>query len=431
MIIGQCLVTVALEPSGLDIDSSRPNGMAGLEALSVFNKPVFEAYEELSALVRQKRGSEVAQAFARPQRVDATLTWTTDLPGQVRRWIDLSPTERAGLEAERQRVGEALAGLVLELARGGPNTQAGNFGQILYAALEIPGPDRLFVVGDAVVLTFWGFRYADGVRFEPLAPVPPPPQPPPPKPPLLAPPMPTSGPRSTRRWLPLLLGGLVPAVLLGIGLTVWWHPDPSASIPTPAQTPPPIVSPPGEAPPKVEFTQTSPAPKPPVPVLKTDAPVETPSAVLPPVPAPDLPAQRWEHQDLSMLEGCWVLGKDYQTTYVMENEPGKSAGKQNVLAERLCLNANGKGRLETSSVIVSGPLDGNKVVCHLPVSARFDESGALVAQIARRRCTGNFTTLRNTYICRRQDNGTALCDGRLSDERNLWFRREGSEATPP
>ena len=110
MTSGQCLATASL---------------AGLEALSVFNKPVFEAYEELSALVRQKRGRAVAQVFARPQRADTTLTWMTDLSGPTRRWIDLSHTERMELDIERQRIGEALTDLVVELTRSGPNTQCG------------------------------------------------------------------------------------------------------------------------------------------------------------------------------------------------------------------------------------------------------------------------------------------------------------------
>ena len=417
MTSGQCLATASL---------------AGLEALSVFNKPVFEAYEELSALVRQKRGRAVAQVFARPQRADTTLTWMTDLSGPTRRWIDLSHTERMELDIERQRIGEALTDLVVELTRSGPNTQAGNFGQILYAALEVPGPKHLFVVGDAIVLTFWGFRHTDNVRFEPLSPLPTPTESSSP-----ITPRPASGTRSTRQWLSFL-GGRVIAGLLGIGLIVGliaeWHPEPSP--PSPSLPPAPVAPLPGAALPKGESQPTSSAPEPPAPMLKptpmlkTDAPMETPSSPLSPAPPPDLPAQRWEHKDIAMLTGCWVLGKDYQTTYVMENEPGKIAGKQNVLAERLCLNANGKGRLETSSIIVSGPLDGNKVACRLPVSASFDESGALVAQIARRRCSGHFVTLPDTYVCRRQDNGTALCDGRLSDERNLWFRREGSRANP-
>ena len=108
----------------------------GLDALSVFNKPVFEAHAELIGLVRQRRGPIAADAFAWPEQEGDHLAWITDLPGAPRRWTDLLPHEQADFDAARLSLGGALGGLVAELMQSGPNTRFGNFGQMLQAGVR-------------------------------------------------------------------------------------------------------------------------------------------------------------------------------------------------------------------------------------------------------------------------------------------------------
>ncbi len=449
--------------------------LVGLEALAVFNKPVFEAHAELIGLVRQRRGPLAADAFAGPEWEGDHLVWTTDLPGTPRRWADLSLTEQAGFDAGRLSLGETLGGLVAELMRSGPNTRFGNFGQMLHAATEIPGPEHLFVVGDALVLTFWGFRSAGGSRFDPFAPGLTPVEPPP-RPPSAAP-----SSRFGRR-LPWLLRPLLVLTLMATGMMAWWlwppsAPSPSHAVavstppvePDPAQTPAapnspppsPLPSPatpkPSEAPPPVLQPPEVPAPRieePVPPVLEApvspvapEAPVDEPPLPQhrPPPPAPppappaspspatpsssaspplapqvDLPKDRWDHNDLTMMEGCWILGRAYITTYDIN---GVQAGLQKVHAQRLCFDSSGHGSVTEIMEGLSGPEAGQTVECSALLSGHFEPGGSFTAYHNPGRCSNRFQLHPNSYRCFRQNDGTALCNGEKTGQRQMWFRR--------
>ncbi len=150
--------------------SSAP--LKGLDALVVFDRPVYESYEQIAGVVAQRLGPQHAAVFARPELADGQVRWWADLPGPARRWSELGAAERARLEPTRLQLGEEIARLTADLSRAGINTPKGNLSQILHAALEVPGIEHLYVVDDQPVLTFWGFRGAGGDGVNGLAPLP-------------------------------------------------------------------------------------------------------------------------------------------------------------------------------------------------------------------------------------------------------------------
>jgi hypothetical protein len=140
-----------------------------LAALTAFNRPVFQAHDELIRCVTQWQGTQTASVFARPSLVGTQLQWSTDLPGDIVQAGRISKPERAAFQAECNRIGEALSALVLELAKSGVNTRSGNLAEILRAALVVPAPAFLFIVGGKPVLTFWGFTTQDGTSLQALS----------------------------------------------------------------------------------------------------------------------------------------------------------------------------------------------------------------------------------------------------------------------
>src|SRR5262249_9176566 len=100
------------------------------------------------------------------------------------------------------------------------------------------------------------------------------------------------------------------------------------------------------------------APPPPPP------PPPPPRPASPPSPPPSLPAARWERGDLGMLDGCWRLGRETQSTI------GYGYGRSEmcrVLAGRICFGQNGTGRRETTAICPSS----GTVSCVASVNARF------------------------------------------------------------
>ena len=92
-------------------------GVAGLEAVTAFNRPVFQDYGEIVATVRQRLGDQAAGLFARPVLAGDRISWFTDRPGEIRRWLDPAPADRAALEPARAALDGQLAGLVSEFRR--------------------------------------------------------------------------------------------------------------------------------------------------------------------------------------------------------------------------------------------------------------------------------------------------------------------------
>jgi hypothetical protein len=365
-------------------------GVAGLEAVTAFNRPVFQAYAEIVAAVRQRLGDQAASLFARPQLAGDTVAWFTDRPGDIRRWQDLGPAERAAFEPTRTTLDGQLRGLAANLTASGINTREGNLAHVLEAALLAPGLEHLYLVGGQPVLAFWGFRGAGQQGLSPLrAPLPEPPAAPPPLPPPR---------RGLWPWLLALL-----ALLLLALLTWWFWPRP--------EPPPPAPAPPTE---KVEPAAPPPQPAPQPP---PQPPVSQPP---PPPPKADIPKSRWDARDLSLLEGCWVLGHDGPAQSY--DAQGRAVERGITRAGEICFDAQGNGSRSSVQEFSWG-----HILCQAPVTTTFDNEGRIVSRQPGVACTGDqkSTWLPRTMVCTRRNDSVADCvDHNPYEDNRFEFRRK-------
>jgi hypothetical protein len=151
-------------------------------------------------------------------------------------------------------------------------------------------------------------------------------------------------------------------------------------------------------------------PEPPKPPPVVQAPPPPPK----PPPAP-LPADRWAQKDLSMLEGCWRLGRDTRGSISGRSEPC------DVKAGRICFGANGSGQRQSTA---NCPGTGT-ITCAAPITARFGNDSTLNTTQPPVSCTptrAQWTGPPNALNCRRISDTLALCRDGLNFE--YEFRRE-------
>lgn len=166
-------------------------------------------------------------------------------------------------------------------------------------------------------------------------------------------------------------------------------------------------------------------PKPPPPPLvlpqQASAPRPQQTAQLKPPPPPpkpaDLPKDRWDAKDLSVLEGCWTLGRE---TVSDHGERDGSHSLCRVLAGRICFGNDGRGTRSFQQICPPG--SGGSGACAAAITARFDGAGNLKTQQPRVSCTNFFWNSEpNALTCRRVSDSVANCrDGQGFD---LEFRR--------
>ena len=132
--------------------------------------------------------------------------------------------------------------------------------------------------------------------------------------------------------------------------------------------------------------------------------------------------EKWDKHDISMLEGCWVLGQTYISGY-MNREGGPRVGDRKVFAEKLCFNKGGRGRQFIKHLLISGPGAGNRTECTIPIIAKFSGSNEVVFETERKNC-GNFIYLRNSVVCVYQTVVQARCKGVYKESDWRIFRRE-------
>jgi hypothetical protein len=142
--------------------------------------------------------------------------------------------------------------------------------------------------------------------------------------------------------------------------------------------------------------------------LQCPIPREVVSAPPPPTPPPpraDLPEDRWNRRDLSMLEGCW---KRYTNMSI------RNVQTQRVLPARdweICFDADGHGR--QTIVLDSGARCSNDLAAH------FNGDGTLEfeqpARCAFDRDTGVAELFRTRTICRRESDIEASCEATTTE----------------
>ena len=157
-----------------------------------------------------------------------------------------------------------------------------------------------------------------------------------------------------------------------------------------------------------QMAELKPPPPPPPP---------PPPKVEPPKPPPPLPADRWAKKDLSVLQGCWQLGRDATSDYA-------SGGRKEmcvVKAGRICFDGNGGGQREATTTC---PTVGT-IRCVAPIRAVFGADGSLHTTQPRVTCNPSTTVWngpQNSLTCQRRSDTLATCnDGDYNHE----FRKTG------
>jgi hypothetical protein len=134
---------------------------------------------------------------------------------------------------------------------------------------------------------------------------------------------------------------------------------------------------------------------------------------------PALPAARWSKGDLTVLKGCWVLGRDVSMVHTFAD-----GRKEAILAKagRICFGDDGNGMHEQNTVGPSGEWH-----CRAPISARFWANGTLTTKQPRVLCEGSppVQWAATTLSCHRESDSLAVCVATdRSGRTRVEFRRE-------
>jgi hypothetical protein len=137
---------------------------------------------------------------------------------------------------------------------------------------------------------------------------------------------------------------------------------------------------------------------------------------------PSFPVDRWARKDISILEGCWVLG---HPVTVARGDLGNPVREENCTrtAGRICFDKKGAGRHESTTTC---PIAGT-FRCSAPISARFDDDGTIHTTQASVQCSDVVTRwLPYEHTCRRINDNLAVCRSSSFPgfpSRELEFRR--------
>lgn len=143
-----------------------------------------------------------------------------------------------------------------------------------------------------------------------------------------------------------------------------------------------------------------------LPPRPPEPPPEPPKPPPPPPKKADLPEDKWQKKDLSVLEGCWVLGRDSESTLATGGGMVRGVNR----AGRMCFDKNGGGTRESTQEFPGYP----RLVCSAPVRAVFSDDGRLKTtqppvpcEPRSRGVTWNGPP--NALDCVRQSDTLALC----------------------
>ena len=127
----------------------------------------------------------------------------------------------------------------------------------------------------------------------------------------------------------------------------------------------------------------------------------------PPKPPPAVPAERWDKKDLSLLQGCWRLGRDGTTR--LTKPDGTFIEECAVKAGTICFGSDGKGRREATQ---DCPSTGRSR-CVAPITARFGDDGFLPTKQPQVMCEPPvqywWGSPRNDLTCRRVSDDLVMC----------------------
>ena len=227
----------------------------GVRPLGVRGEPLHAVAGQLLAVIRRRLGSGTAELLADPQLRESGdgIDWYAQRDGQVRRFGDLSDSERADLLARAESRLESIRGLGTQLEASTSSDEARLIGRSLLLATRRPSDDFLYAVDGEPVIVAWGYEADAAASLQGFLP---------PAVPLVAPPAPAAAPTAAlasapavllparlgwSRFLSALLFGLL--LLLLLLLTSWLlractPVDPDVNVATLETPAPPAPEPP-------------------------------------------------------------------------------------------------------------------------------------------------------------------------------------------
>lgn len=142
---------------------------------------------------------------------------------------------------------------------------------------------------------------------------------------------------------------------------------------------------------------------PPAPPPRTEPPTPPPTPPRPPTPPTppprsDLPADRWDRGDVSMLEGCWNLDSNYTIRDVRTGRISR------VRSWRMCFDRNGRG---TQTLIYE-----NGTRCEAPVEGSFAGRELRLNDVDDVQCSDGSYIYRRLATCQRVSDTRATCTSR-------------------
>ncbi len=369
------------------------DGSAGLRAILPAERDAVGWHAAVSAEIAAGLSPAHAALLARPQPEGKALAWFAEGSAAVR-YADLPEPDRRALDA-------ALGSILSDIRRLAERGTAPAVRAAWPGLREIPDMGHVFAVDGRPVLAGWGHlaaqdpvgastrlaRLDDGVawRADPARP-----------------------------WLPYAATLALLAVLgLAAGLLLprvagWLAPVPAACSVVPGQL---------EAMRRQAAEDSRGAElrtllatltdavgrrqlQCPVPMAAAPAPAPAPAPAVPAPPPPpraDLPQEKWDERDLSMLEGCWTLASSMM---VSNDNTGQSSP---IASWRQCFDGHGAGR---QTMVLR---DGRR--CEGPLGAVFTPESLLrVSEPSA--CRGTVAITPTVRTCRRTSDTEAVCEGR-------------------
>lgn len=402
----------------------------GAQPVGLRGEPLHSLQTQIRAVVRRRLGDRHYHLLAEPQphAHSAQVDWYSELVGDVRPLRQLAEAERGQARAD-------IDTLLAEIDRLGAALEAGSTedgrlaGGFLRLAARPPADECCYRVGDQPLVIGWGYEVRSvtdvaSTATPATAAASPVSSPPPPAVETVAPRPPALAavlPRVPFPWI----GGLV-AGLAGIVIVLWaaWalrHFVPEVPVPQVTELPPPPPPPPPPAIPD------------PMPGLRRaiDAGRDDGSRLTATLASlrkelsvkiakckPDLPEDGWKRRDLSVLEGCWILGHEVPA---VRRPPGAPEVRGVTTAARLCFARNGQGSYAISSRFPDGISQ-----CKGQAAAVYETDGVVRITYPNLPCTGGPTGtywVAGTLTCRRADDTKAMC---RTNNNELEFRRAQS-----
>jgi hypothetical protein len=364
------------------------------------------AHAQLTALLAQAAGPETAGLFAEPRSGPSEIEYVAP-DGRVARYDELDAGGRTALRAEIGRLASLLRQAAERAAQRDP-VRCGNWPALAAGAIEIPTFELVYAREGRPVLAGWGLCPAaapmglgliraldDGRGLEPRLVFP-----------IWA---------AVLSLLALLAIGAMAALAAPVLIALFDPPEAVCRVaPADQQA---FLELDSERKREQELRRSLASVQQAGGEKRAACPIPTVPAIPPPAKAqPALPADRWNNKDLSMLAGCWQLGKE---TVARMGLPGGNKEMCRVSAGKICFDGNGNGTREMTDICPST----GKIECRAPITASFGADGNVHTRQPMVNCkpTSTWFAEPNFLNCRRVSDDHASCKDNLGFDHE--FRR--------